>query len=58
MGQSKKELIALKSAGLRKGGKPAKPNAKVVEIGSKKMRILATCGRIKAIGNRVMVVKS
>lgn len=30
MGQRKKELIALKNAGMRKGGKPAKPNAKVV----------------------------
>lgn len=58
MGQSKKALIALKGAGLRKGGKPAKPNAKVVEIGVKNMPILNTRDRIKAIVNLVMMAKS
>lgn len=32
MGQRKKELIALKNAGLRKSGRPANLDAKVVQV--------------------------
>ncbi len=59
MGQRKKELIALRGAGQRKGGRPADPCAKVVYLpGSPKKYMLDLRNTIKAIGNRIMVIKA